>query len=240
MRLPICQDFGDGTTATGVQVSHDFEKEGNYRVSLIVSDGQATDETAAIITVDDNYGLSRSDKRGLGFGHHSVADFEAISQGISWWYNWSIKPDSLIQDVYQNYGVEFVPMAWNGGFDDQAMRDYINAHRDDVKYILAFNEPNFLEQANMTPSQAAAEWPRLEAIADEFGLKIVSVAMNFCGNCVTENGTTYYDPIDYFDDFFEVCPDCRVDALSIHAYMGVLAASSGISICLQNTTFQFG
>lgn len=57
----------------------------------------------------------------------------------------------------------------------------------------------------MTPLEAAAEWPRLEAIANEFVLKIVGPAVNFCGNCVTENGTTYNDPFDYLDDSFQAC-----------------------------------
>lgn len=216
--LTYSWDFGDGNTATGASATHEYTTEGSYRAVLTVSDGQASDSAATHIFVDNDRDSGASAKRGLGYGHHSPEDMAAISEGISWWYNWSHAPDVQIADIYQNYGVEFVPMAWNGGFDDQAMRDYIAAHPE-VEYILAFNEPNFIDQANMTPSQAAAEWPRLEAIADEFNLDIVSVAMNFCGNCVSENGTTYTDPVDYFDDFFAVCPDCRVDAISIHAYM---------------------
>ena len=216
--LTYTWNFGDGNTDTGANASHTFSEEGSYTVTLTVNDGELSTSVSRTIFVDDSHGQNKSDKRGLGYGHHSEADLAAISEGVSWWYNWSHSPDLMIQDVYQNYGVEFVPMAWNGGFNDQGMRDYIAAHPE-VKYILAFNEPNFIDQANMTPSQAAAEWPRLEAIANEFDLQIVSVAMNFCGNCVTENGTTYYDPIDYFDDFFAVCPDCQVDAISIHAYM---------------------
>ncbi|VUD68954.1 Beta-glucanase [Thalassocella blandensis] len=216
--LTYSWDFGDGNSAQGVAASHTFSRAGNFKVTLTVNDGELSTTATNYIIVDEHFGQQRSVKRGLGYGHHSEADLAAISQGISWWYNWSHSPDVMVADIYQNYGMEFVPMAWNGGFDDAGMRAYIAAHPE-VKYILAFNEPNFLHQANMTPSQAAAEWPRLEAIADEFGLKIVSVAMNFCGECVTENGTTYYDPIDYFDDFFAVCPDCRVDAMSIHAYM---------------------
>lgn len=216
--LTYSWNFGDGSTGSGAIATHEYTKEGSYEVTLTVSDGELSASAITHILVDDTYGQTKSTKRGLGYGHHSVEDFEVMSKGISWWYNWSHKADVMIADVFENYGVEFVPMAWNGGFDDAGMRAFIASHPS-VKYILAFNEPNFIDQANMTPSQAAAEWPRLEAIADEFGLKIVSVAMNYCGNCNTENGTTYYDPIDYFDDFFEVCPDCQVDAISIHAYM---------------------
>ncbi len=217
--LTYAWDFGDGTTGTGATASHTYTSEGSYHVTLTVSDGELSSTAKTVIFVDKDFGKAgKSKKRGLGYGTHSVEDLAVISKGISWWYNWSHSPDLAVKDVYQQYGVEFVPMAWNGNFNDQAMRAYIAAHPD-VKYILAFNEPNFIDQANMTPSQAVAQWPRLEAIANEFGLKIVSVAMNYCGNCVTENGTTYYSPFDYFDDFFRLCPTCKVDAISIHAYM---------------------
>lgn len=216
--LTYAWNFGDGETASGAQVSHTFDEEGSYKVSLTVSDGSLSATTAAYILVDNDFGQQRSEKRGLGYGNHSQEDMAAISQGVTWWYNWSTQPDVMVADVYQDYGIEFVPMTWNGNFDDQALRNYIDAHPE-VKYLLAFNEPNFIDQANMTPSEAAAQWPRLEAIADAYDLKIVSVAMNYCGNCNEENGVTFYDPIDYLDRFFEVCPDCRVDAISIHAYM---------------------
>ncbi|WP_039913223.1 glycosyl hydrolase [Cellvibrio mixtus] len=217
--LTYSWDFGDGSTGTGATTNHTYTSEGSYHVMLTVSDGELNSTAKTVIFVDKDFGKTgKSKKRGLGYGTHSVEDLAVISKGISWWYNWSHSPDLAVKDVYQQYGVEFVPMAWNGNFNDQAMRAYIAAHPD-VKYILAFNEPNFIDQANMTPSQAVAQWPRLEAIANEFGLKIVSVAMNYCGNCVTENGTTYYSPFDYFDDFFRLCPTCKVDAISIHAYM---------------------
>lgn len=217
--LTYSWDFGDGTTGTGATANHTYTSEGSYHVTLTVSDGELNSTAKTVIFVDKDFGKAgKSKKRGLGYGTHSVEDLAVMSKGISWWYNWSHSPDLAVKDVYQQYGVEFVPMAWNGNFNDQAMRTYIAAHPD-VKYILAFNEPNFIDQANMTPSQAVAQWPRLEAIANEFGLKIVSVAMNYCGNCVTENGTTYYSPFDYFNDFFRLCPTCKVDAISIHAYM---------------------
>jgi hypothetical protein len=58
------------------------------------------------------------------------------------------------------------------------------------------------DQANLTPSAAAALWPKLEAIAKPYNLKIAAPAVNYCGNCVEENGVTYTDPIKYLDDFF--------------------------------------
>ncbi|MAQ76296.1 MAG: hypothetical protein CL613_08200 [Aquimarina sp.] len=46
-------DFGDGTTTTGISVSHGFESTGTYNVSLSVSDGQLSDTAMVTITVTD-------------------------------------------------------------------------------------------------------------------------------------------------------------------------------------------
>jgi len=164
-------------------------------------------------------------KRGLAYGFHSYNDVEALTPEVSWWYNWSETPDTSIFDNFSNYTYEFIPMTWNGDFNEEVLRSFLTNHPE-TKYLLAFNEPNFLEQADMTPSEVVALWPTLEKIADDFNLEIVSPAVNFCGNCVTENGTTYNSPFDYLDDFFEQCPNCRVDHIAIHSYMNTIEALS--------------
>lgn len=160
----------------------------------------------------------KSKKRGMAYGYHTEADLKVLSKNISWWYNWSVRPDSKVSLVYQNYGMEFVPMAWNNNYSETELRSFYTKHPE-TKYILGFNEPNFTSQANMTPSQAAAAWPRLEKIAKEFGLKIVAPAVNYADKPVTENGVTYTDPIAYLDAFFAACPDCQVDYIAVHNYM---------------------
>ncbi len=161
---------------------------------------------------------TQSPKRGVGYGYHSAADMLTASQGISWWYNWAAKPDAAIRTTYGQYGVEFVPQAWNtagiNGVSAWLAQD------DKIGYVLGFNEPNFTAQANMTPSQAAGAWPALQAIADQYNLKLVSPAVNYCGQCVQENGTIYYSPFDWLDDFFAACPNCRVDYIALHWYGG--------------------
>src|SRR5210317_829012 len=129
-------------------------------------------------------------KRGIAYGYHSPEDLEVLSPSVSWWYNWSEKPENSVENVFEDYGFEFVPMTWNGNFDSVKLVTFLSQHPE-TKYLLAFNEPNFISQANMTPSQAAAIWPSIESIADEYNLDIVGPAVNFCGNCVEENGITY-------------------------------------------------
>ena len=162
-------------------------------------------------------------KRGIAYGHHTPQDMEVLSPEVSWWYNWSIKPESTVASVFEEYGFAFIPMTWNDNYNEANLREYLDNHPE-TRYILAFNEPNFIEQAKMTPTQVAAAWPKLEAIADDYNLEIVSPAVNFCGNCVSENGTTYTDPFDFLDDFFEACPDCRVDHIAVHSYMNTVSA----------------
>ncbi|HKJ41414.1 MAG TPA: glycosyl hydrolase [Sunxiuqinia sp.] len=174
-----------------------------------------------VLAFSMSYGQGK--KRGIAYGHHSLQDLAALSPAVSWWYNWAVAPESAVADGYDETGFEFVPMCWNESFDETALRNFL-ANHPETKYLLAFNEPNFKDQASMTPSQAAAQWPRLEAIAKDFNLKIVAPAVNYCGNCVSENGTTYTDPFQYLDDFFAACPDCQVDYIAAHCYMNTVAA----------------
>ena len=163
-----------------------------------------------------NYAQIKSYKRGVSYGYHSAYDMQKYSENISWWYNWATEPDSAIKTTYQNYNVDFAPMAWNSSGISN-VNNWVNTDPN-VKYILGFNEPNFKEQANMTPSQAAAAWPSFQAIADSHNLKTVGPAVNYCGNCVSEGGVTYNNPFKYLDDFFTACIDCKVDYIALHWY----------------------
>ena len=167
----------------------------------------------------------KSKKRGIAYGYHSQADMDAISGSLSWWYNWSPKPESTVANIFQNDKMDFVPMAWNGSFNESQIRAFYTAHPES-RYLLGFNEPNFTTQANLKPSQAAALWPKLEKIAKDFGLKIVSPAVNYADKPVTENGVTFTDPIAYLDAFFAACPNCQVDYIGVHNYMCYAGALS--------------
>lgn len=170
-----------------------------------------------------SHAQTRSFKRGLGFNTLLKEDVGTLSEGVSWGYNWGHTITGETQTAFGTYNMEFVPMAWNG-IDKERMRSFLRNHPE-VKYILGFNEPNFGDQANMGPVAAAAKWPDIEEIADEFGLTIVGPAVNFAGsNAVVENGIAYTDPVRYLDDFFKACPACRVDHIAVHFYMGSAGA----------------
>ena len=88
---------------------------------------------------------TKSYKRGVTYGYHSINDMQIFSSTISWWYNWGSEPNSSIKNTYQNYGVDFTPMAWYG----EGVSNVSNwvSQDSNVKYILGFNEPNFIDQA---------------------------------------------------------------------------------------------
>ena len=165
----------------------------------------------------------RSYKRGLSYNIPYVEDLPVLGKGVSWYYNWGHTPAPAVINHFKEY-IDFIPMAWSG-VNEAVMREYLTNHPE-VKYILGFNEPNFRQQANLTPTQAAARWPDIEKIADEFNLKIVGPALNFgpSNGSVTENGVTYTDPVRYMDDFLAACPDCRIDYIAIHSYMNMASS----------------
>lgn len=155
-----------------------------------------------------------SPKKGLAGDLLNNSDCIA-SDSLAWYYNWANTPNAAVIGTHQNY-LEFCPMLWNGSWNPTALTNYLNVHPE-VKYLLAFNEPNFSVQANMTPAQAAALWPQVEAIANTYNLKIVSPAMSYCsGTCIpgynNQHGTLW------LDNFFAACPTCRVDYIGLHVY----------------------
>lgn len=194
-----CIDVSAWSTADGAKlVQWDCHKGNNQRF------------TAALLTPPIPPTTPSTCKRGIAYGGHSAEDLTALSKGVSWWYNWSPKPDAGAAGVYKSLNVEFTPMVWGSGdFITRAeATDFTGA-----KYLLAFNEPNFAAQANLTAQQAAALWPRIEAIAAKYNLKIVSPATNFCGGAC--NNT---NPYNWLKDFFAACPACKVDYVGSHWY----------------------
>ena len=182
-------------------------------IVTIAKEGSGEDLSAAV------HYLPRSAKRGVGysFGQFPNEDVSALAPFISWCYNWGSYPSSEeISNFLDAAQIEYIPMAWNG-VNEQQIRAYKKSHPQ-CKYILAFNEPNLTDQANMTPQKAAEKWPALKSLADELGLKIVSPAMNY--------GTLagYSDPVKWLDEFFELVPKSDMCAIALHCYMASASA----------------
>lgn len=155
-----------------------------------------------------------SEKRGMGYGtgggqqELSIQDFEIIGERMSWFYDWSTSSPESVRGIYQSQSIDFTPMLWGINSNENNMRQYLD-NNTGVKYLLGFNEPTHLNQANLTPQEAAEAWPILEAIADDYNLQLVSPAV---GN------STLYGAWEYLDAFFQACTDCRVDFIAVHKY----------------------
>jgi hypothetical protein len=160
---------------------------------------------------------TRSVKRGVSYNFQIPADAELLGTGVSWFYNWGPNISESVNTATQSAGMDYFPMAWNGNFNADQIRAYKAAHPE-CEYLLAYNEPNLTDQANMTPAQAAANWPALKSLADELNMKIISPAMNYG----TLSG--YSDPIVWLDEFFKLIPIDDVDGIAVHCYMGNASA----------------
>lgn len=171
---------------------------------------------AAFIGASNVFAQKRSEKRGVGEDNLSNdAEVTALAPGVSWYYNWGSSPSGGITDdvLGTDEGqITFYPMAWDENFNETRIREYLTAHPD-VKYLLGFNEPNFKAQANLTPAEVAELWPRLEAIADDFGLELVGPAVNYSPDA------PYTDPKVWYDEFFRLYPEARIDYIALHCYM---------------------
>lgn len=145
----------------------------------------------------------RTGKRGLGvYGTNSCSDIKKMTK-ISWAYNWSPQP-GVLEGCYKSLGIEFVPMMW--GLNRPVGDLYTKS-----KYLLTFNEPNFGDQSNMTPQQAAQAWPAIQSWAQQYNILISSPSASY-------GGSNMGDAIAWLDQFFGNCTGCKVDFIATHQY----------------------
>ena len=171
----------------------------------------------------------RSEKRGVAeeqFGY--AEEIKALSPGICWTYNWGVAPSANVKSLLgseEGKEMEYIPMAWDTGADVEKLKQYYRDHPG-CKYLLGYNEPNLQDQSDITPQQAADVWPALEAIADEFDLKLVSPAMSYTGSAI--NDGKIWQPFDWLDEFIKLYKqqnsrEPKMDAIAIHTYMNSTA-----------------
>ena len=168
---------------------------------------------------------AKSPKRGIAYDLASAADLQALSPGVSWWYNWGTTPNPGVPSNYVSaYGMDYYPTLWNGNFNKSAVESFIVSHPE-IKYLLVLNEPNVAGQASCvsgqpycSPAQAAALWPQYEAVAADTGVQIVGPQITY--------GTepNYTDPIVWMDAFYAAYESAnggrqpRIDYLGYHWY----------------------
>lgn len=168
---------------------------------------------AASIISGVSAAAAKAPKRGISENEiRFKAELALLNQHCSWFYNWGNEFGNTY--LGSTPGMEFVPMCWNAAYSADKIRNYVASHPE-TKYLLGFNEPNFSNQANMTPAAAAAAWPQVRALADELGLKLVAPAMNYSPN------PPYQSPTQWFDEFVALVGDDAFDYVAVHSYGGL-------------------
>jgi hypothetical protein len=93
------------------------------------------------------------------------------AMNMTWFYNWGLEP-RYAYDIPE--GLEFVPMFW--GYQESygplaAIQEQLDriAADESITHLLGFNEPDNLQQANMTVEAALDLWPMLESTGKRLG-----------------------------------------------------------------------
>lgn len=166
-----------------------------------------------VIPEEDQPMSKKSEKRGICTLLQIGKMPEFLGEGVSWCYNWGHNPlPEAKEAALDAAGITFLPMVWSISFNSEHLA--IHQHNG-CGYVLGYNEPNLMDQARLTPEQAAKEWVKLIAEAKRLGLKVVGPAVNY--------GTMpgYGDPTVWYDDFLAqpgISLD-DIDAIALHAYM---------------------
>ncbi len=185
--------------------------------------GCSKNDSAPTQEPDTNQIIEKSSKRGLAFNLTDPADLDALKEGVSWWYNWYFNT-SVPDGYYGDYQMEFIPMLWgnNSANDFTQVKSFILAHPE-IDYLLVLNEPNLIDQANLTPVQAAEQWIYFEGVINDLASQgrtvyLVGPAMNW------GTMTNYSDPVVWLDAFIaayksiNVGRDPKIDYLAFHWY----------------------
>lgn len=184
----------DGTGFSQNYVAQD----GDIEVSILPSE---LDDQISFIRV---FPWRWTGKKGYAGGNRD----DANRLNSMWHYNWNNNQESTLD-------LEYVPIRHNRWWPGYATTN----EKRGVTHVLAFNEPNQADQANMTVDQAIAEWPNLL----RSGLRLGSPAP-------TDGGR---DWLFEFMDRAEAL-DYRVDFVVVHFYRAQQSAQD-----LRNYLWQF-
>jgi hypothetical protein len=177
-------------------------------------------------------------KRGFsGFlgANYTCDDAKLLGLDDSWHYSWTANPSQYNKCAGQTLSAEFVPMV--GGIGAADSMDTDSFHRKwtgaNVKYLLGYNEPDYGNGHNhphmASPADAAAYWPKLQALAAKFDPPLILVAPSVAST--GESGDTDAWDEDgrstWLDEFLGNCTkvvkDCDpslIKYLGFHDYHG--------------------
>ncbi|KAF9566955.1 hypothetical protein CPC08DRAFT_627657 [Agrocybe pediades] len=146
---------------------------------------------------------TKNPKRGIGFASSVPGDIINANQTnsvISWQYNWATLPP----DYLATSNIAYIPMQWGSvGVDSFSSSVKILGSNT----ILAFNEPDNIDEANMLPEEAASLWM-------QFLEPLKSQGIRLGGPAVTAAGSGR----PWLTSFLSACSNCTIDFLPVHWY----------------------
>jgi hypothetical protein len=147
---------------------------------------------------------SSNGKRGVLYNDpNMVGPFDGASQ-CTWAYNWGSSSGGLTGKF------DYVPMLWGDApeHSDHWDSDVNTAIAAGATHVLAFNEPDHPEQANIGYEQAAASFKQYMSPL-QGRVKIGSPAVT--------NGAAPMG-LAYLESFMGACSDCPIDFVAVHWY----------------------
>jgi hypothetical protein len=165
----------------------------------------------------------------------------------TWWHDWKLVPHrqdlksgNSIQTTASMLDIEYVPTveshyASNGLDLLQTIVDSLQTQLfPAARHLMGFPAPNLQSGAAMTPEEAAALWPVIQAATDKtvilsgegdkdgeggnkqhqqllLPVRLGSPIVTTCGSDCIED---YASPFDWLDAFFSLCKGCRVDFIA--------------------------
>ncbi|KAL8848262.1 MAG: hypothetical protein Q9221_006700 [Calogaya cf. arnoldii] len=157
-------------------------------------DSEVEDETTNTPII--NTGGTGNGKRGLAYNSSSPSLQVFANSQITWVHNWnSIPEDSLPSDFL------YVPTLWG---DKPPHSDDWQSRAEGYEYLMSFNEPDIVAQANMQVNEALDAYKRLMVPLRKAGVKIGAPSVS-SGNGVNEVGVPY--GVWWLGEFLGGCGD---------------------------------
>jgi hypothetical protein len=142
-----------------------------------------------------------SKKKGVGLSTRD-AHWKDKLQALraQWMYSWGARKPAGLPP-----GVEFIPMVWGYGNAARLKQELATAKQTGSPTVLAFNEPDGADQANLSVETVVEQWPQFVAA----NLRLGSPA------CVQPDGQWMVNFMQQADKL-----KYRVDFVCVHSYAG--------------------
>jgi Glycosyl hydrolase catalytic core. len=136
-----------------------------FSITILISSCKDSSEDPSINGAVDT--TNPPNKKGIGLTSNGTDWSSKISTlKVDWYYGWR-----YYYSPKSPSNVLFVPMDWGGAISSDALISYWTSKKaaGELPYILGFNEPDGVTQANLSVQKALELWPRLQQLEVPLG-----------------------------------------------------------------------